>query len=111
MGDRLLANRILELQMNLGRIASLVIVTVAIVGVFVEIPIVSDYAFWVLVAAYVVWLGVHPPAKKFRPGDIGSLVLVLVAIVGLLVEILIVSNYAFWVVAAAYLVIVGYTKP
>jgi hypothetical protein len=96
--------------MNFGRIASLLIAIVAVVGVFIEIPIVSDYAFWVLVAAYIVWLGVHPPAKSFRPLGMVSLVLLLVAIVGLFVEVPIVSNYAFWVVAAAYLVVVGYTK-
>jgi hypothetical protein len=38
--------------------ASLVLLLVAIVGVFVEIPIVSDYAFWVLAAAYLVQLSV-----------------------------------------------------
>ena len=29
----------------------------AIVGVFVEIPIVTDYAFWILAAAYLVSVG------------------------------------------------------
>jgi hypothetical protein len=37
--------------------ASLVLLLVAIVGVFVEIPIVSDYAFWVLAAAYLFMIG------------------------------------------------------
>ena len=44
--------------MNFGRMVSLVIAIVAVLGVFVEIPIVSDYAFWILVAAYLVVVGV-----------------------------------------------------
>ena len=35
-------------------ILSLVLVVLAVVGVFVEIPFVSMYAFWVAVLAYVV---------------------------------------------------------
>jgi len=45
-------------QMNFGRMVSIVIAIVAVLGVFVEIPIVSDYAFWILVAAYLVVVGV-----------------------------------------------------
>jgi hypothetical protein len=44
--------------MNFGRMVSIVIAIVAVLGVFVEIPIVSDYAFWILVAAYLVVVGV-----------------------------------------------------
>jgi len=40
------------MQMSFGRMASLVIAIVAVLGVFIEIPIVSDFAFWVLAAAY-----------------------------------------------------------
>jgi hypothetical protein len=50
--------------MNLGRVASIVIAIVAVVGVFVEIPIVSDYAFWIMAGAYLVWGGVHYDGKK-----------------------------------------------
>jgi hypothetical protein len=39
--------------------ASIVIAIIAVLGVFVEIPIVSDYAFWVMAGAYLVWAGVH----------------------------------------------------
>ena len=46
------------MQMNFGRMVSIVIAIVAVLGVFVEIPIVSDYAFWILVAAYLVVVGV-----------------------------------------------------
>jgi hypothetical protein len=35
-------------------VVSLVMFVAAIVGVFVEIPIVSDYAFWVMVAATII---------------------------------------------------------
>ena len=38
-------------QMSFGRVASLVIAIVAVLAIFVEIPIVSDYAFWFLVGA------------------------------------------------------------
>jgi hypothetical protein len=44
-------------KMNFGFIASLVIVIIGIVGVFIAIPIVSDYAFWVVVVAYIVLAG------------------------------------------------------
>ena len=38
-------------------IVSLLIAGLAVVAVFVYIPIVSDYAFWFLVAAYVMVAG------------------------------------------------------
>ena len=34
--------------MNLGFIAALVIGILAILGVFIDIPLISEYAFWVL---------------------------------------------------------------
>jgi hypothetical protein len=99
------------MQMSFGRMASLVIAIVAVLGVFIEIPIVSDFAFWVLAAAYFVWAGTHAPVKKsYWPGLMASIVLLLVAIVGVFVEIPIVSEYAFWVLAAAYLVMIGTSK-
>jgi hypothetical protein len=98
-------------QMSFGRMASLVIAIVAVLGVFVDIPIISEYAFWVLVGALVIWHGVHSkPKKSFRPGIMVSLALLIVAIVGVFVEIPIVSDYAFWILAAAYLVIIGRTS-
>jgi hypothetical protein len=36
-----------------AHLVSLLVAGVAIVSVFVYIPVVSDYAFWVMVAAYV----------------------------------------------------------
>jgi siderophore synthetase component len=43
--------------MNFGFIASLVVALVGIVSVFAAIPVVSEYAFWVIVAAYVLLAG------------------------------------------------------
>ena len=40
--------------MHWGFIASLVIAILAIVSIFADIPIISNYAFWVAIAAYVV---------------------------------------------------------
>jgi hypothetical protein len=93
-----------------GRFVSLVIAIAAIVGLFAEIPIFSDYAFWFLVGAYLIWLAVHRLAPhRFKPLLMVSIVLVLVAIVGVFVEIPIVSKYAFWVMAANYLMVVAGT--
>jgi len=83
----------------------------AIAGIFGEIPIVSDWAFWFMVGAYLVWLAVHGLSKKrFKPLLMISIVLTLVAIVGVFVAIPIASNYAFWVMAASYLIIVCSTE-
>jgi hypothetical protein len=43
--------------MNVVFVASLVIATLAILGVFIEIPIVSRYAFWVLFGAFLLVVG------------------------------------------------------
>jgi len=43
--------------MSFGFIASLVMAIVGIVGVFITIPIVSEYAFWVVIGAYIVLAG------------------------------------------------------
>jgi hypothetical protein len=44
-------------QMNFGVIASLVMAILGVLGVFIPIPFVSEYAFWVVVVAYVVLAG------------------------------------------------------
>ena len=44
-------------QMRFGFITSFVMAILAIVGVFIEIPIVSQYAFWFVVGAYIVLAG------------------------------------------------------
>jgi hypothetical protein len=43
--------------MRFGFIVSLIMIILGIVSVFVEIPVVSEYAFWVVVAAYIVLAG------------------------------------------------------
>jgi len=97
--------------MNFGRMVSIVIAIVAVLGVFVEIPIVSDYAFWILVGAVIIWHAVHTGSTNaINWGAVTSLVLLIVAVLGVFVEIPIVSDYAFWILVAAYLVVVGVTR-
>ena len=43
--------------MRFGFIASFVMAILAIVGVFIDIPIVSQYAFWFVVGAYILLAG------------------------------------------------------
>jgi hypothetical protein len=80
---------------------SLVVLMLAIVGVLVFILFVSQYAFWVAIAAYVIrdwtfraliWVGVL------------SLVVVMLAVAAVFCDIPFVSNYAFWFVIAAYII-------
>jgi uncharacterized protein (DUF983 family) len=40
--------------MKFGLGLSLVLVGFAVVGVFIDIPFVSNYAFWVAIAAYII---------------------------------------------------------
>jgi hypothetical protein len=80
----------------------------AVVGVFADIPFVSNYAFWVAVAAYVIlyWGGgmlTGTAAGPNFPGII-SLLLLGLAVVGVFIDIPFVSNYAFWVAVAAYII-------
>jgi hypothetical protein len=42
---------------NFGFVLSLVLVILAVVGVFIEIPIVSNYAFWFAIGAYIMLAG------------------------------------------------------
>jgi hypothetical protein len=42
---------------NFGFVASLIVVILAVLSVFIEIPIVSTYAFWFVVAAYIMLAG------------------------------------------------------
>ena len=94
----------------LGRIASLVMAFAAIAGVFGQIWIVSDWAFWFMVGAYLLWLGVNRRLpSRFKGMLVITILLLLAAIVGVFVEIWIVSNYAFWIMATAYVLIVSST--
>lgn len=92
--------------MFFGRIISIVLAMVAVVGVFVQLPIVSDYAFWILVGALFVWWMAHPISKKnrFKMWFMLTIVLLLIAIVSVFVEIPIISDYAFWVLLVAYFI-------
>jgi hypothetical protein len=42
---------------NFGFVFSLLLVILAIVGVFIEIPLVSNFAFWLAVGAYIILAG------------------------------------------------------
>jgi hypothetical protein len=71
---------------------------------------VSEWAFWFMVGAYLLWLGVNHLIKDpYQVGAQLSILLTLVAIVGVFVPIPIVSKYAFWVMAASYVIIVAST--
>jgi hypothetical protein len=37
--------------------ASLIVVILAVLSVFIQIPVVSDYAFWFVVGAYILLAG------------------------------------------------------
>ena len=52
--------------MNFGFVLSLLTVIVAVLSVFIEIPIVSNYAFWFAVGAYVMLAGTK---AKFAAAD------------------------------------------
>ena len=47
------------------RMAAFVLAVVAVLAVFIEIPIISNYAFWVLVVAYLLYVA------RFRPLSMG----------------------------------------
>ena len=93
--------------MFFGRIASLVMSYAAVVGVFAYIWVISDWAFWILVGAYLLWFAVHRLGRGMLL--MLSIVLALASIVAVFVEIPIVSAYAFWVMAANYLLVVAGT--
>ena len=42
---------------NFGFVASLLVIIVAVLSVFMEIPVVSNYAFWFAVGAYIILAG------------------------------------------------------
>jgi hypothetical protein len=96
--------------MFFGRIASQLLAFAAIVAVFGEIPIVSDWAFWFMFGAYLLWLGFNHLSKvRIKWVLMLSLLLTMVAIVGIFVGIPIISDYAFWIMAASYVIIVTST--
>jgi hypothetical protein len=44
---------------NFGFALSLILAGFSVVGVFIEIPFVSNYAFWIAIAAYVILAATH----------------------------------------------------
>jgi hypothetical protein len=46
--------------MRWGFIVSFALVALGIVSVFIDIPSVSDYAFWLVIAGYVILAGSSP---------------------------------------------------
>jgi uncharacterized protein (DUF983 family) len=86
---------------NLPGIFSLLLLALAVVGVFIEIPFVSNYAFWFAVAAYMIrdWT-----FNRLLWAGMLSLLVIGLAVVGVFVEIPLVSNYAFWFAIAAYVI-------
>jgi hypothetical protein len=44
-------------------VVSLIVAGLAVVAVFVYVAFVSDFAFWFMVAAYVMLAGYRPPPK------------------------------------------------
>jgi hypothetical protein len=101
----------LGVQMFFLRLISLMIAVAAIIGVFVDLPIISNYAFWIMVATYLMWLGVNHAhtTRRFRFQLMLTILLTMVSIVAVFVGIPIVSDCAFWVMAETYLMIVAST--
>jgi hypothetical protein len=83
-------------------VLAFLLLMLAVVGVFVDIPFVSNYAFWVAIVAYVIlYWGSRIGASW---SGIVSLLLLMLAVVGVFIEIPVVSNYAFWIAVAAYVI-------
>ena len=82
-------------------VLSLLLLGLAVVGVFIDIPFVSNYAFWVAIAAYVIvdW-GTRWVVTL-------GLILLGLSVVGVFKEIPFVSDYAFWFAIAAYFIRMG----
>jgi hypothetical protein len=93
------------------RLLSLVMAEAAIVGLFVDIPIISGFAFWIMVAAYLLWMGISRQGEKkgIKLHLMSTIVLTGAAVVGVFVGIPVVSDYVFWVMTSAYLIIVAST--
>jgi hypothetical protein len=83
-------------------VLSLLVLMLAIIGVFILIPFASNYAFWFAIAAYVILNWGGATSANF-PGIVSHLLLGL-AIVGVFIDIPFVSNYAFWFSIAAFII-------
>jgi hypothetical protein len=91
-------------DMAFPRFFALILALFAVVGVFIEIPFVSNYAFWIMTAAYVIQISSSTIVVDMAFFRFFSLVLALFAVVGVFIEIPFVSNYAFWIMTAAYVI-------
>jgi hypothetical protein len=83
-------------------VLAILLLGLATIGVFVNIPFVSNYAFWVAILAYVILYWGSQIGASW-PGIV-SLILVGLAVVGVFIEIPFVSNYAFWFAVLAYVI-------
>ena len=97
--------------MFFGRIAAQLLAFAAIAGVFGEIPIVSEWAFWFMVGSYLLWLALthSHTTRLIKWWLMLTLLLIMGAIVGVFVDIPIVSKYAFWIMAASYVILTAST--
>jgi hypothetical protein len=62
--DTITARSKMGVDMNFPRFFSLVLAMLAVVGVFIDIPFVSNYAFWIMTAAYVIDISSTTTSKK-----------------------------------------------
>jgi hypothetical protein len=96
--------------MCFGCLVAQLLAFAAVAGVFGAIPIVSEWAFWFMVGAHLLWLAVNRMGtRRIKPWLTITIVLTGVAVVGVFVEIPIVSKYAFWIIAASYVIMVAST--
>jgi hypothetical protein len=95
--------------MLFARFFSLVLAMLAVVGVFIEIPFASNYAFWIMTAAYLIQISSTIVVVDVAFPRFFSLVLALFAVVGVFIEIPFVSNYAFWMMTSAYVIDISST--
>jgi hypothetical protein len=84
---------------------SLALVGLAVISVFIFIPFFSKWAFWVVVAAFLILIA----GGTWGFAAVISLVLMMVAIVSVFVFVPFFSEWAFWVGMAAY-VMMGVSK-
>ena len=97
--------------MFFGRFVAQSLAFAAIAGVFGEIPIVSEWAFWFMVGAYLLWLAVtQSHTTRVKWVLMLTLLLTMAAIVGVFVYIPVISQWAFWVVISAYLLLASHRQ-
>src|ERR1700680_4685461 len=108
--DTITGRSSMGVDMHFPTLLSLVLALLAVVGVFIEIPFVSNYAFWLMTAAYVIQISSSTIVAGIHFPTFLGLVLALFAVVGVFIEIPFVSNYAFWIMTAAYVIDISSTS-